>query len=87
MEDKPMENYYIIVFMNTHNAIEGERAIKAEGYPISIMPTPSHITQSCGISIRFREEYLPSIKKLIEEDKIHVKHIYHKTEVGFQEVL
>lgn len=82
-----MENYYIIVFMNTHNAIEGEKVIKAEGCPISIMPTPSHITQSCGISIRFREEYLEAIKKLIDEDKIHIKHVYHKTNKGFHEIL
>ncbi|MGM9972493.1 MAG: DUF3343 domain-containing protein [Clostridiaceae bacterium] len=82
-----MENYYIIVFMNTHNAIEGEKVIKGEGHPISIMPTPSHITQSCGISIRFREESLDAIKKLIQEDKIHIKHLYHKSDTGFQEIL
>ena len=82
-----MENYYIIVFMNTHNAIEGEKVIKAEECSISIMPTPSHITQSCGISIRFREEYLDTIKKLIDKDKIHIKNLYHKTDKGFQEIL
>ncbi len=82
-----MNNYCIIVFMNTHNAIEGEKAIKEEGYPISIMPTPSHITQSCGISIRFREEYLDDIKKLIEEDKVKVKNVYRKTDNGFVELM
>ncbi len=73
-----MDNYYLIVFKNTHDAIEAENVLKNKNIKVTIMPTPTYITQSCGISIKFSEEYLDNIKKIIVEGKINIKNLYHK---------
>ena len=49
-------NYYIIVFKNTHDAMSAEQKLNELNYKFRIMPTPTLITQSCGICIRVEEE-------------------------------
>lgn len=49
-------SYFIIVFKNTHDAIEAEDRILEKDFKIRIMPTPTSITQSCGICVRFDEK-------------------------------
>ena len=49
-------NYYIIVFKNTHDAMSAEQKLNGLNYKFRIMPTPTLITQSCGICIRIEEE-------------------------------
>ena len=45
--------YFIMVFNNTNDAMNGERIFKDNNIEFVIMPTPTYITQSCGICIRF----------------------------------
>lgn len=77
-------NYYVIVFKNTHDAMAGERILQNLGFDFRIMPTPTTITQSCGICIRFEDE--DSINKLIENNYIQYKNIYNKTCEGFSQI-
>ena len=67
--------YYIIVFKNTHDAMNGEKILKEKGYIFRIMPTPTSITQSCGICIRFEDE--AQIEK-VKEEEFEYKNIYCK---------
>ncbi|WP_317312314.1 DUF3343 domain-containing protein [Clostridium thermobutyricum] len=56
--------YYIMVFKNTHDAMAAEKSLEEKGYSFRIMPTPTSITQSCGICVRFEnEEELIKAKK------------------------
>lgn len=82
-----MDNYFIIVFNNTHNAIEGEKTLKKEAIAVTIMPTPSQITQSCGISIKFEEKDLNIIENMVQEEKLHIKNIYNKKEGQFIKII
>ncbi|WP_246503495.1 DUF3343 domain-containing protein [Clostridium polyendosporum] len=85
LKDKAMVmNEYIIVFKNTHDAIEAEKSINAKGIKIIVMPTPTHITQSCGISIRFKEEELSKVEELAREEKVKYKNIYIKNNMQFK---
>ena len=69
-------NYYIIVFKNTHDAMSGEKKLKELNYELRIMPTPTLITQSCGICIRIESE--EKIKRIIDCNIIEFKNIYKK---------
>ena len=69
-------NYYIIVFKNTHDAMSGEKKLKELNYELRIMPTPTLITQSCGICIRIESE--EKIKRMIDGNIIEFKNIYKK---------
>ncbi|SHE87520.1 DUF3343 domain-containing protein [Clostridium fallax] len=77
-------NNYIIVFKNTHDAIQAEKILKEQGESIMVMPTPTCITKSCGISIRFNEGILSKVENLIKEEKIVTKNIYVKNGQEFK---
>ena len=57
--------YYIIVFKNTLDAMSGEKAVKEMGLSFRMMPTPTSITQSCGLCVRLDDE--ESVNKVINE--------------------
>ena len=71
-------NYYIIVFKNTHDAMSAEQKLNGANYKFRIMPTPTLITQSCGICIRIEEE--EELNKIISSNIIEFKNIYKKEE-------
>lgn len=74
-------NYYIIVYKNTHDAMEAEKVLSNKGYEFRIMPTPTSITQSCGICTRFSDK--KAIDDIIENNIIEFKNIYFRDSEGF----
>ena len=74
-------NYYIIVFKNTHDAMSAEQKLSGLNYKFRIMPTPTLITQSCGICIRVEEE--EELNKIISSNIIEFKNIYKKEEAKY----
>lgn len=78
-----MDKYYILTFQNTLGAINGESILKENKIKVEIMPTPTVITKSCGISIKVSHDYLDSIKALVQENKINIKDIYLKDNNGY----
>lgn len=71
---------FIMVFNNTHEAMEGERILKENGVLFIIMPTPTYITKSCGISAAFNKDQLEKIESI----DIKFKNIYSITSKGFE---
>ena len=74
-------NYYIIVFKNTHEAMSAEQKLNGLNYKFRIMPTPTLITQSCGICIRIEEE--EKLNEIINNNTIEFKNIYKKEEANY----
>ncbi len=74
-------SYYIIVFKNTHDAMSAEQKLNELNYKFRIMPTPTLITQSCGICIRVEEE--EELNKIISSNIIEFKNIYKKEEAKY----
>lgn len=81
-----MEKYYILTFENTHNAINGESVLKVNNIKAAVMPTPTFISKSCGISLRVSEEELDRVKALIIEEKIKIKGTILKEGSSFKEI-
>lgn len=69
---------YILIFLNTHNALNCEKVLIENKINLEVLPTPSYISNSCGISIGINEENIDKILELIENKKISVKLIYDK---------
>ena len=67
-------NYYIIVFKNTHDAMTADKKFR-------IMPTPTLITQSCGICVRIEND--DEINSIIENKEIEFKNIYKRNETEY----
>lgn len=77
-------NIYIMVFNNTHEAMAGEKLMQQKGIKCMVMPTPTYLTNSCGISLRFDENVLAQINSIIEKDEIKFKNIYLRDTQGFK---
>ena len=77
-------SYYIIIFKNTLDAMNGEKILKENKYTFKMMPTPTSITQSCGICIRIEDEKI--IKEIIDKELIVYKKIYIKEDNNFIEI-
>ena len=76
-------NYYIIVFKNTHDAMSAEQKLNGLNYKFRIMPTPTLITQSCGICIRIEEEEEEKVNEIINDNTVEFKNIYKKEEANY----
>ncbi|MHC1684970.1 MAG: DUF3343 domain-containing protein [Clostridiaceae bacterium] len=77
---------FIIVFNNTTEAVSTEDFFNKNNIPNRVMPTPTNIAKSCGISLIVRNEDISIIKELKSENKISVKGIYKRTS-GTYEIL
>lgn len=77
-------NYYIIVFKNTHDAMSAEKKLNELNFDFKIMPTPTTITQSCGICVRIENEN--QVKNIMENEIIEYKGVYNKNEDGFRQI-
>lgn len=74
--------YYIIVYKNTHDAMVAEKKLNELNFDFRIMPTPTAITQSCGICTRFEKE--DQVMKLIKDKIVEYKNVYKKDKNGFE---
>lgn len=61
---------YVLSFNSTHHAILAEGVFKSEAIEYKMIPTPRHVSLSCGLSIVFNKYDLDRVNKLIEEKKI-----------------
>ncbi|KAJ50031.1 hypothetical protein BD780_003835 [Clostridium tetanomorphum] len=71
-----MHEYFILTFRNTLEAIQCENFLKEKDISLVIMPTPTSITKSCGISVKVHSEYIKKIEQFKDEGKIKIKNIY-----------
>ena len=71
-----MNKYYIVTFQNTHEAMKAERETINKKIKVVVIPTPTYITRSCGISLKVEEENIQSIIKLIDSENIKVKEVF-----------
>jgi len=81
-----MDKYYILTFENTHNAINAESVLKDNNIKAIVMPTPTFITKSCGISLRVDEGEIERIKPLLTENMIRIKAAILKEANSFKEI-
>ncbi|MDU7254181.1 MAG: DUF3343 domain-containing protein, partial [Clostridium sp.] len=68
-------------------AMDGESVLKEKGIKLIIIPTPTYITKSCGISIRIDEQDYENVKKVIESKEINIKNVYLKEGKDYQLVM
>lgn len=77
--------YYIMVYKNTHNAMEADKKLTELGISFRVMPTPTAITQSCGICTRVDDEDV--INDIIKNNILEFKNIYCKNIDKFEKIL
>ena len=76
--------YYIIVYKNTYDAMSSEKILNENKFNFKIMPTPTSITQSCGICTRFTK--YDEVEQVINNNIVEYKNIYKKTKDGCEKI-
>ncbi|MCM1992343.1 DUF3343 domain-containing protein [Oceanirhabdus seepicola] len=71
-----MDKIYLITFKNTHDAIKGESIANKKNVKVRVMPTPTKITKSCGISLEMNHENMLILKEEIKKEKMNINNIY-----------
>ena len=71
-----MDKYYIVTFQNTHEAMKAERETVKKQIKVIVVPTPTYITKSCGISLKVDEENIQRIIEIVKLEDIKVKEIF-----------
>ena len=74
--------YYIIVYKNTHDVMEAEGNLTNANVEFRVMPTPTSITQSCGMCTRIESEEI--LNNIIERELVNYKNIYIRDKDGFK---
>lgn len=82
-----MDQFYLLVFNNTQGAIKGESYLKSQGVKVTIMPTPTRITRSCGISLRISIVEVEKVKILLAKGEIDYKGLYEGKSGQYLELL
>lgn len=67
---------YILIFKNTHSALYCERVLNEVNIDIKIIPSPSNISKSCGLSIGVNCNDLEKVKNVINDQGVEIKCIY-----------
>ncbi len=75
-----MKEFLIVTFNNTHEAMKAESVCINEKLKVTMMPTPTYITKSCGISLKADISIVDSLKEIIKDKKMECKTIYQFTE-------
>ncbi len=78
-------SYFIIVFKNTYDAMSAEKKLEEKNIVLRIMPTPTIITQSCGICVRIEDR--KKIDIIINDKIIEFKSIYERKEDRYNKII
>jgi len=80
-----LKEYYLIIFENTIQVLIAEEEIKKERMKYKIIPTPTEIVKSCGLSILLQD--IASFSELNLKSEIKVKGIYSIENGKYKEVI
>lgn len=78
-----MDNFYLITFKNTHEAMKADKFFEKNSVKAIVMPTPTVITKSCGISIKLEDNDYKKLEQIMN-DEIELKNVFFRTAEGFK---
>ncbi|HJV47117.1 MAG TPA: DUF3343 domain-containing protein [Bacillota bacterium] len=76
----------VIAFDSTQQAIRMEMLMEYADIEIDTRPTPREITAGCSLSIEFPEKNLEEAKKIIIQEKVEIRGLFRKEEMGYRQL-
>lgn len=81
-----MKEFFIVTFNNTHEAMGAEALCIDKKLKVTMMPTPTYVTKSCGISLKVEINEEENLKKIVSEHKMSYKAIYELKDNKLKEI-
>jgi len=71
-----MDKYNYITFKSVSYAMKVEAALKKQNVKYKIIPVPRSISSSCGLCVRFCDEDMDTIKRIISDNSLVYENIF-----------
>ncbi|NLW92345.1 MAG: DUF3343 domain-containing protein [Syntrophomonadaceae bacterium] len=72
-----LDDYCVLTFNTTSNALKAERVLKDANAEFIIMPTLREISSSCGLSVKTPPENLQFVLDILARQGVPVEGMYH----------
>lgn len=72
-----LNDYCVLTFNNTSNALKAEKVLKAAETEFIIMPTLREISSSCGLSVKIRPENMENALGILAGQGVAVEAMFH----------
>jgi len=59
-----------VTFHTTHAALSAEKAAKAAGIPVRLVPTPRQFSVDCTVSMSFDSQYDEPVRAILDNEGI-----------------
>lgn len=68
----------VLIFHGIHRVMKAEKALKAAGLDVRLMPVPRQLSSDCGLAIAFRARDREVVDALLDEvgcprEEVHVR--------------
>lgn len=77
-----LDDYCVITFNSTSQALKGEKALKEEERSFVIMPTPREISTSCGLALKIRPGDAAIYLEILRSHEVEMAGIYRLIKKG-----
>ena len=67
------ETFLLLAADSTHLIIKSEKLLKENGIECRIIPLPSEVKATCGLSIRLELEYKERVDEILKSDGIELE--------------
>lgn len=67
---KTSEEFYLMVFQDTHHAINAEKHLKNKKLPINVIAVPGEISRDCGLSIKVKNNHIEKALQCMKDNGI-----------------
>lgn len=69
----------VLIFHSIHKVMKAEKALRAAGLDVRVMPVPRQLSSDCGLSIAFRSQDREAVDEVLEGagcpyEEVHVWH-------------
>lgn len=71
-----MQNFYLIAFDSTQQAIRTEMLLEYADIEIDTLPTPKQVTAGCALSIAFPQQDISEVLTIIVEERVEIRGIF-----------
>ena len=81
-----LDEFYLLTFNNVNEAMKCEKLLKEKKVSVKIVPTPTVVTRSCGLSARIDEQSKDKVIELIRSEELAIKEIYLRKDMAFTKI-
>ena len=78
------DRYYVLILPSVHFVLKVENEAVAQGVPVELIPTPRKISSDCGMAVKFYEESLGWLLRLMAQTSMPAGRLYQCREDDFE---